>query len=351
MKKQDIKVDIHAVARAAGVSISTVSRSFNHPNLVNAATRKKIDRAVKKLGYIRNRAAQAMHGKRSGTIGLIVPTIDHAIFGEVVQAFTDTLDAAGFTILMSTHGFDLAREYQLLRKMLEHRVDGIALVGLDHSAETFQLLQEQQTPCIAMWTHANDSTMSCVGPDNREAGQIAAQQLLAHGHTRIATIFPAVTDNDRARNRLAGAMQALNAADVSVPEGWQTRAPYSVSEAKRVCLDMLGAANKPSALLCGNDAIAQGAIYAALALGIKVPQDLSIVGIGDFKGSGEIIPGLTTIRLPARRIGTIAGDKLVALVRHEAEGPLRYKCDLRLIERGSIGPAPTIDQRAGCRGT
>ena len=81
MEKHRDKVDIHAVARAAGVSISTVSRSFNHPNLVNASTAKKIDRAVRNLGYIRNRAAQTMHGMRSGTIGVIVPTIDHAIFG------------------------------------------------------------------------------------------------------------------------------------------------------------------------------------------------------------------------------------------------------------------------------
>ena len=93
-----VKIDIVAVAKAAGVSISTVSRSFNHPDLVKAPTRKKIERAVQKLGYIRNRAAQVMHGRRSGTIGLIVPTIDHAIFAEVTQAFSDATDEAGFTI-------------------------------------------------------------------------------------------------------------------------------------------------------------------------------------------------------------------------------------------------------------
>jgi len=107
--KQSGKADIVDVARAAGVSASTVSRCFNHPDLVNPATRKKIERAIARLGYIRNRAAQAMHGKRSGTIGLIVPTINHAIFAEVVQSFSDSVEAAGFTILMTSHGYDLDR--------------------------------------------------------------------------------------------------------------------------------------------------------------------------------------------------------------------------------------------------
>ena len=151
--KQGNKADIVDVARRAGVSISTVSRSFNHPNLVNLATRKKIEKSVKALGYIRNRAAQAMHGRRSGTIGLIVPTIDHAIFAEVIQSFSDAVDQAGFTLLIASHGFDLEREYAVLRKFLEHRVDGVALIGLDHSEPTFQLLDQQAVPVISIWNY------------------------------------------------------------------------------------------------------------------------------------------------------------------------------------------------------
>ena len=151
--KQGNKADIVDVARRAGVSISTVSRSFNHPNLVNLATRKKIEKSVKALGYIRNRAAQVMHGRRSGTIGLIVPTIDHAIFAEVIQSFSDAVDQAGFTLLIASHGFDMEREYAVLRKFLEHRVDGVALIGLDHSEPTFQLLDQQAVPVISIWNY------------------------------------------------------------------------------------------------------------------------------------------------------------------------------------------------------
>ena len=122
--KQKGKPDIVDVAKVAGVSISTVSRSFNHPELLKPATRKKIEKAVKKLGYIRNRAAQVMHGRRSGTIGLVVPTIDNAIFAELIQSFSDGLDQRGFTMLIASHSFDLDREYNMLRKLMEHRVDG-----------------------------------------------------------------------------------------------------------------------------------------------------------------------------------------------------------------------------------
>ena len=168
--KQGGKADIVDVARRARVSISTVSRSFNHPDLVNPATRKKIERAVQALGYIRNRAAQTMHGRRSGTIGLIVPTIDNAIFAEVIQSFSDAVDHAGFTLLIASHGFDLDREYAVLRKFLEHRVDGVALIGLDHSEPTFQLLDQQAVPVISIWNYEADSRISCVGPKTTTLG-------------------------------------------------------------------------------------------------------------------------------------------------------------------------------------
>ena len=335
VRNQDIEVDIHAVARAARTSISTVSRSFNHPDLVNPATRRRIDRAVKKLGYIRNRAAQAMHGRRSSTIGLVVPTIDHAIFGEVVQAFSDAVDDKGFTILMASHGFDLEREYQVLRKFLEHRVDGIAIIGLDHADETFQLLEEQRVPAISIWNHDGMSPLSCVGADNRAAGAMAARHLIEIGHRRIGTVFPDAAQNDRARGRLEGAYEVLRAANVEVPGHWASEAPYNITQAKAVCGDILRQEDRPTALLCGNDVLAQGAIFAAQHLGIAVPEALSVVGIGDFKGSGEIEPALTTIRIPAREIGTLAGQRLAAMIMEDETDITRTLCELRFVPRSS----------------
>ena len=271
--KEMKKADIVAVARAARVSISTVSRSYNHPELVKPATRKKIDAAVRKLGYIRNRAAQTMHGIRSGTIGVIVPTIDHAIFAEVVQAFSDAVDAQGFTLLVASHGYDLEREYAVMRKFLEHRVDGIALIGQEHSTETYQLLESQDIPALTIWNYDEASPISCVGADNRGAGQAAAAHVVGLGHRRVGLVFPPLSGNDRAKDRQDGARAVLRKAGIDVPDAWSVTAPYSIADAKEAVQTLLESPKRPGVLICGNDVLAQGAIYAALRCGLVVPDD------------------------------------------------------------------------------
>ncbi|RLJ41261.1 LacI family transcriptional regulator [Litoreibacter meonggei] len=327
------KVDIFAVARRAKVSISTVSRSFNHPEQVNPATRKKIDAAVRNLGYIRNRAAQTMHGIRSGTIGLVVPTIDHAIFAEVIQAFSDSVDEHGFTILIASHGYDLEREYAVLRKFLEHRVDGLALIGQDHSEETYSLIERQNIPAISIWSYNDASRLSCVGADNTKAGLLAAEHLVDLGHREIGILFPRTNDNDRARDRRTGVQSVLSKVGISIPSQWDIESPYSIAEAKEAAFQMLEATHRPTAILCGNDVLAMGVLYAARRCNLRVPEDLSIVGIGDFKGSKDMEPGLTTVRLPARKIGRLAGDHLSRSIVGELSGQRRVTCDIELIKR------------------
>ncbi|WP_282128348.1 LacI family DNA-binding transcriptional regulator [Roseobacter litoralis] len=331
--KKSKNADIVAVANAAKVSISTVSRSFNHPGLVNPATRKKIDRAVRKLGYIRNRAAQTMHGIRSGTIGLVLPTIDNTIFAEVIQAFSESVDAHGFTILVASHGYDLEREYAVLRKFLEHRVDGVALIGLDHSDETYQLINSQAIPAITIWNYDAASRLSCVGADNWQAGRLAAQHLIDLGHREIAVVFPPVAGNDRARARHDGALSVLSLHCSDLPPSWTRQARYSIADGKDAVINLLSADRRPTAILCGNDVLAVGAIHAARRLNLCVPEDLSVIGIGDFKGSKEMEPALTTISLPARTIGQIAGEQLAQSIIQEDRQIRRTDCAISLAKR------------------
>ncbi len=334
--KQRDNIDIVDVARLAGVSAATVSRAFNHPNLVKASTRKRIEKAVQESGYIRNRAAQAMYGKRSGTIGLIVPTINHAIFAEVIQSFTDEVETSGFTILIASHGYDLEKEYAVLRKLLEHRVDGIVLTGLDHSEATYQLISQQGIPAIAIWNYAEDSPISCVGAENRLAGRMAAEHLIDCGHREIGMISPPAKGNDRATDRLAGALAVFEENGVIIPDAWRSEATYSTSEAKSVCLELLSATPHPTALFCGNDVIALGAIFAAQKLGLRTPEDVSIIGIGDFYGSEDVEPSLTTIRIPARRIGKVGGDLICQLIADGSTEIVRHKIELNRVVRNSI---------------
>ena len=328
------KADIFSVSKAAKVSPSTVSRFFNHPELLKAATRKRIEAAVRKQGYIRNRAAQTIHGIRSGTIGVIVPTLDHAIFAEVVQAFSDTVAEHGFTILLASHGYDQQREYAILRKLLEHRVDGVVLTGLSHDDAVFQLIDSQDIPSLLMWNYADDARYPCIGADNDLAGRMMAEHILSLGHRDIACMFPPTGGNDRAEARQASVMDALARAGVEVPDAWKLTTVYSVSASKRDTLALLSSQRKPTAMICGNDVLATGALYGATSAGLRVPEDISVVGIGDFSGSSEIEPALTTIRIPARRIGKEAGLALARAITTSTPAPSLH-CKPTLIARAS----------------
>lgn len=308
---KQIKADIITVAKAANVSPSTVSRFFNHPDLLKASTRNRIEKAVKRTGYIRNRAAQTIHGIRSGTIGVLVPTLDHAIFAEVVQAFSDAVTKEGFTILLASHGYDLNTEYSILRKFLEHRVDGVVLTGMDHDDAVFQLIDSQAIPCIFLWNYSENARYTSIGSDNALAGRMIAEHILSLGHTEIACMFPPTKGNDRAFERREGVLETLTLAGVSIPNKWMLETVYSISASKRDAVDLFSKAHRPTALICGNDVLATGALFGAAKCNVTVPKELSVVGIGDFKGSSDFEPAITTVRLPARQIGARAGEALV----------------------------------------
>ncbi len=335
----DKKADIITVAKAAKVSPSTVSRSFNHPQLVKVTTRKRIDRAVRKLGYIRNRAAQTIHGIRSGTIGLIVPTIDHTIFGELIQSFSQGVDSFGFTILLASHGYDLEREYELTRKMLEHRVDGIALIGLDHSNDTHELLSQQQTPSIFLWNHSDQSEFQCVGSDNYQAGYLIAEHIASLGHRDIAGMFPPLTGNDRASERFRGVCDAIAKYGITIAQDHLVRTPYSVGAAKIATGHLLARPHKPTAIICGNDVLAWGVLHALSHLNLRAPDDISVTGIGDFTGSADFEPSLTTVRIPAGAIGLKAAETMVAMIKNETPIPTSAAFPPRLKIRATSGPA------------
>ena len=332
------RADITAVARHAGVSASTVSRFFNHPDLVRPDTRKRIERSCEKLGYVRNRYANTLRGLRSGSIGLIVPTVDNAIFAEMIQSFADQLNARELTLLTGTHGYDQELEAKLIRSLLEHRVDGIAVVGLERPEASRTLLTVQGIPSVALWNYAEESAISCVGPQNLDAGRIVAKHVVDLGHENIATIFPEFLGNDRARDRYRGAQSVFEEAGIAVPLERHITTPYNVGAAKIAAIDLLRDAERPSAVVCGNDIIARGVIFAAQALGLDIPRDVSVVGIGDFAGSAEMEPGLTSVRMPARRIGRLGAQILIDAIESGDAGRItRRRFELKIVKRRSTG--------------
>ncbi len=323
------------VASRAGVSPATVSRFFNTPDVVKGPTRKRIETAASELGYIRDRMAGALHNRFSGTFGLIVPTIDNAIFAEMIEAFSSQLQSQDRTMLIATHGYDLKLETAHVRSLLERRIDGIALVGLDHDPVSLNMLAQRDIPAVAIWNYNQNSTLPNIGADNHEAGRLVAAHLLELGHRDVALIFPETENNDRARGRFDGVMDCMKTAGITIPEENTIACDYDVGKAKEIAKILL-TTQKPSAIICGNDVIAQGVIYAAQSLGITIPRDVSVVGIGDFVGSEHLEPGLTTVRLPAKRIGRRAADVLLQMSETGLRpNPLHQAIPLELQVRNS----------------
>lgn len=301
------------VAASAGVSIATVSRYFNSPGKVRPATRDAIERSALELGYIRDRMAGAMHSRFSGTVGLVVPTIDNAIFSGLIEAFSNQLMSHDRTMLIACHNYDLALEVSIIRSLLERRIDGVAIVGQDHRPEAIDMLKARDVPVVALWGHQKEATIPFIGADNAEAAAKVTDHLLALGHRDIAFLFPGTLGNDRARERKEGALASMARQGLQVPANRIISCPYNIAASKSIAQDFIRT-NRPTAVVCGNDIIAHGVIYAGLQEGLELPSDLSVVGIGDFAGSAEIEPGLTTVRLPAEKIGRMAANALVSMI-------------------------------------
>ena len=331
------------VALRAGVSSATVSRYFNYPDVVRPATRDRIELAARELGYIRDRMAGALHGKMSGTVGLIVPTIDHAIFSELIEAFSAELHAQDRTMLIASHNYDLQREVSIVRSLIERRIDAIAVVGRDHPSAAIEMIKLRGIPVVSLWSAVGTSGIPSIGTDNRQGAFDITQHLVDLSHRKVGLLFPDTEFNDRARDRKAGVLQALEAAGISVPQHWDVLCPYDTAEAKNVALKLLEnyGGDSPTAFICGNDIIAHGVIHAASKLNIKIPETLSVVGIGDFKGSSAIEPPLTTVRLPARRIGQLAADVLINEIMGNTPQMVDHIIPTKLILRESTGEAPT----------
>lgn len=324
------------VAHRAGVSPSTVSRFYTNPEIVRSPTRRKIEEAAKALGYIRDRMAGTLHNRFSGTIGLIVPTIDNAIFAELIQAFAARLRDYDRTMLIAAHGYDLALEVGIIRSLLERRIDGVALIGFDHEPASLEMLQVRNVPVLATWNYREDAPIDCIGANNEDAGFQIARYVADRGHRDIAFLFPPTSSNDRASDRLRGVLRALDTCMSDIPKGRFVETLYDIGAAKRTAMALLQD-NRPSAIICGNDIIAQGVVYACQKLGLSIPKDVSIVGIGDFRGSAHIEPGLTTVRLPALEIGSMAAESLCNLVDNGSSGtPRSVLVPANLLERNSV---------------
>lgn len=337
---------IEDVAAAAGVSTATVSRVLNGL-AVREPSRERVLAAVAQMGYVPHAGARALTLHRTGTVGAVFPTVDNAIFAKAIEALQQRLGEDGLQLLIATSGYDMEREVQQAVNLVSRGVDALALCGVGQPESLRQFLRQRGTPTVhVMSVPAPDASMVCVGFDNAAAIGQAVHYLVDLGHRRIAMLAGLTRDNDRARARVQGVQAALARAGLALPPSRLVERAYTL-DAARDGLRMLMAtpADRPTAVVCGNDVLATGALLEAQHLGLKVPRDLSLVGFDDMELAHHLEPGITTLRVPTDAMWRLAGDRLVALLRGEDVSRVST-IDVSLVVRGSSGrPGPRASAR------
>lgn len=328
------------VAKLAKVSTATVSRALTLPHKVKARTLERVQQAASALGYVAHGAARALASRRTHTIGAVVPTLDNAIFANTIQALQRTLDTAGYVLLLASHDFDADIEARVTRTLIERGVDGLVLLGTTHHPDIYRMIESHNLPYVLTWAFDESGNHPCVGFDNRAAGMRIANHLLDLGHRRFAMISGITAHNERAQERLAGVRDALSARGITLPRDAIVEKPYTHSGGRDGLREVMKGIDPPTAVICGNDVLAIGAIAECHAQGLKVPDDVSITGFDDMEMASLIAPALTTVRFPTAEMGVYAANHLLARLDDQAV-ELRNKLPTELIIRASAAaPRP-----------
>jgi LacI family transcriptional regulator len=328
------------VARLAGVSPATASRALSRPELVREATLARIRAAVDELGYVPHGAARALASNRTRTVGAIVPTLDNAIFANSTHALQQRLYESGYTLVIASHEYDLTAELDIARSLVARGIDGLALVGVDHDARLLPLLDARAIPYVLTWALDRSGRRPCIGFDNRAAAAQLAGYLADTGHRVFAMISGIVRHNDRARERMEGVQQTLAARGIALPATRVVERPFTLAAGREGLRAVLAAVPMPTAVICGNDVLALGALAEARTMGIDVPRQLSITGFDDMEMASLNAPRLTTMHFPKAEIGALAAAWLLDRIAGRPVAP-RQELPFEMMIRGTTAPPPS----------
>ena len=326
------------VADLAAVSTATVSRCLNNSGHVTEKTRLKVQQAIQTLGYSPNFGAQALAAKRTNTIGAIIPTMENAIFARGMQAFQETLAENGLTLIIASCSYRPELEEEQIRSLVARGADALLLIGQSRPAATYQFLARRNIPYVLAWAHKKDSQHCYIGFDNQAAAQTITRQVLELGHRNLGVIVGLTRNNDRARDRITGIEHAIADYGAQTAQLQVIEAEYTFQEGAKALDQLLANPTPPTAVICGNDVLAVGAVKRAKQLGLAVPEDLSITGFADIEVSELIDPELTTVHVPHREMGIAAAKSLIAMLKTQT--PVEsHLLETRIVNRQSLGPA------------
>jgi LacI family transcriptional regulator len=339
MKSQRPSPTLHDVAEAASVSTATVSRCLNFPDQVAVRTREKVMTAVRALGYSPNFGAKAMAARRTNTIGAIIPTMENAIFARGLQAFQEELRLHGFTMLVASTSYRPDIEEEQVRSLVARGADALLLIGHERDPEVYRFLEAQGVPSLVTWAFDASADIPSVGFDNRAAIFAMAQKVIELGHRRLALISAQTAMNDRAKARMVGIKDAMVQAGLRPEDLHVIETPYGIENGAAAFETLMNQTSRPTAVFCGNDVLAVGALGQARVMNVAVPAEVSIIGFDDIELAQVAYPALTTVHVPHREMGRRAAQALVRMVKEDIN-PQPVELAATLVFRDTLAQAP-----------
>jgi len=322
-----MKVTIADVAKLAGVGKSTVSRYLNG-GYVSEQTREKLDQVIKQTKYVPNTFAQSLKAKKTNLIGVCVPRLNSFATSLLLKGVDDSLREAGFQMLISNTGQKLEREIESLYSFANQKVAGIILVATEITPKHLKAVQEIEAPVLIVG-QASEVIPSIVY-DDKKAGRLIGEHIKKSGHKNL--IYMGVDKGDIAvgANRYEGFLEASQGADVSYFESG-----FQMEEARQKFSELIesGLARNKTAVICATDNIALGVMKAAKDHGMKVPEDFSVTGFGDYEIAD--LMGLTTVFYPYQETGRLAAEKITVMDK-QSHFLLLTRGDCALVVRDSV---------------
>jgi LacI family transcriptional regulator len=330
------RVTVRQVAELAGVSIATVSRVLNGRADVSAETRERVERVVRSHGYVR--PVPAPEARRTGLVGITMPFASPAYFATILAGATEALYERDMRAVLCPTRHQHDREVSLLERLMHGETDGALLILPEESSDELRHLAGHDFRFVVIDPLRElDDDIPTVSAANASGANQATAHLIELGHRRIAVIT-GPPDGVASRRRLQGYHSALAESGVMPDARLEVAADFKVAAGFASAERLLGLADPPTAIFCFNDSLAIGAMQATRARGLRVPDDLSIVGFDDTPEAEAAFPALTTVRQPLAEIGRMAVSLLARMLGEHVVEPLHVELATRLVNRSSTAP-------------
>ncbi len=332
-------VNIHDVARHARVSIATVSRVVNRIASVDPALAERVWKAVDEVGYVPNTQARALVSGRSRILGLIVSEITNPFFPELVQEFDNLAVEQGYEVMIGSTNYDPKRTELLIRRMIERKVDGVAVMTFGIEEALVEKLVQQGLPLVFVDAGPDLPNVRVLKVDYGEGIRQAVEHLAGLGHRKIAFISGPLNMRTAATRRDAF-KSAMAQRGLAVPAAAIVEGKHTMESGKAAMEKLMKTAELPTAVVCSNDMTAIGVLHALDETAHKVPRDISVVGFDDIHLAQFMLPPLTTVQMSCCELAAAAAEALRAGIErdHSKATQREWPIATRLVVRRSTDP-------------